>query len=152
MQRQKVIPLKRYGVFLEIKKKGGGTHQVRPQKTLLYRKLKLQPIWDYKHGFTIPTLGGAEAWRQMTSILPRAACGTMSLLLGPVWPPQLIQLPKWETSTQVQLLGNGGIQSRFPHLCSTLPAGGLIGTRVEAHARSFCICCLLHLKIKRHYW
>lgn len=73
-------------------------------------------------------------------------------LLGPALPLQLLQLPKREMSTQAQLPVNGGTRLQFPYLCSTSPKRGIIGTWIEACARSFCIRRLLSLKIKRSYW
>lgn len=71
--RQKIISLKIYGIFLKIKKKKkkggvGEMHHVRPWKTSFYRKLKLQPNWEWKtllyhsHSWESPPAPRNRSW------------------------------------------------------------------------------------------
>lgn len=161
--RQKVIPLKIYSIFLKIKRKrgagkcGGWTHHVRPRKTWLYRKLKLQPNWDWRHRFTIPTLG---------KVTPAPRNASWSIKINELHPakrnlqhcvPACWGQPCHRSSSSCQNLRRAHEPS-----CQIMEGSGHDSptsaprerhncTGVEVYARSFRIHRLLSLEIKSSY-
>lgn len=158
---QKVTPLQVYGISLKIKKRGTHTHiMCGLEKPCFIESLNYSQTGTENMALPFPLFGKytssqkrelklKDKWTPSCQEKPAASC---PCLLGPALPSQLLWLPEQETSTRAWLLANGGVRSWFPHPCSTLPERGVIGTCVESHARSFCIRCLLSLKIKRSYW